>query len=116
MDNLSVCRGLTAHTDILLGVLVMTKGELVTRIATEAKVTKKAAESMLKAFVLTIHEALTHKDGTIRVSDLGTFRILQRKARSGVNPQTQKKIKIPAMNVPRFSPSKALRAVVKAAK
>lgn len=94
----------------------MTKAELVTYIATEANVTKKVAETVLKAAVKAIHESLSQKDGTIRISDVGTFRVSQRKARSGVNPQTQKKMKIAAMNVPRFSPSKALRDVVKAAK
>jgi DNA-binding protein HU-beta len=94
----------------------MTKDELVTRIAAETNVTKKVAAALLEAFVKAIHGTLSQKDGTIRISDLGTFRVIQRKARTGVNPQTQKKIKIPAMNVPRFSPSKALRDAVKAAK
>jgi DNA-binding protein HU-beta len=96
--------------------MVMTKNELVTFIAGEAQVTKKAAAAALGTLVKTIQEALGQKDGSIRIPDLGTFRVTHRKARSGVNPQTQKKITILAMNVPRFSPSKALRDVVKAAK
>lgn len=94
----------------------MTKAELITHIATETNVTKKVAAAVLEAFVKAIQESLKQKDGTIRISDLGTFKVIQRKARTGVNPQTQKKIKIPAMNVPRFSPSKALKDAVKAAK
>jgi nucleoid DNA-binding protein len=96
--------------------MVMTKNELVTFIAGEAQVTKKAAAAALGTLVKTIQEALAQRDGSIRIPDLGTFRVSHRKARSGVNPQTQKKIKIPAMNVPRFIPSKALRDVVKGAK
>jgi DNA-binding protein HU-beta len=91
----------------------MTKDELVSHIAEETNVTKKVAAELLRSFVQTIHESLSRKDGTIRISDLGTFRVVQRKARAGVNPQTRKKIKIPAMNLPRFSPSKALRDAVK---
>ncbi|MEJ2719135.1 MAG: HU family DNA-binding protein, partial [Deltaproteobacteria bacterium] len=38
------------------------------------------------------------------------------KARTGVNPQTRQKIKIPATKVPRFSASRALKESVKKAK
>ena len=94
----------------------MTKAELVGRIAEEAGVTKKAAAAALQAVVGAVQDSLKKKDGTIRITDLGTFKVSQRKARSGVNPQTQKKIKIPATKVPRFSASKALKEIVKKAR
>ena len=94
----------------------MTKADLVSKIAEEAGITKKAAGLALDAFVGAVHDALKKKEGAIRISDLGTFRVLRRKARSGVNPQTQKKMKIPAMKVPRFTPSKALRETAKKSK
>lgn len=94
----------------------MTKSELVTRMAEEANITKKAAAAALDAFVGAIHESLKQKDGKIRVPDLGTFRVAKRKARAGVNPRTQKKIKIPAMIVPRFSAAAALKTSVAKAK
>ncbi len=94
----------------------MTKAELVSRIAQDANIPKKAANSALAAFVAAIHDSLKKKDGKIRVADLGTFRILKRKPRKGVNPQTKKKIKIPATTVPRFTASKALKESVKKAK
>ena len=86
----------------------MTKSELVGRIAEEAGITKKAAEAALGAFIGAVQDALKEKDGAVRISNLGTFRVSHRKARAGVNPQNKKKIKIPAMNVPRFTPSKTL--------
>lgn len=46
----------------------------------------------------------------------GTFVVARGKARTGVNPQTRKKIKIPAVNVPRFRASRALKQAVKKAK
>ena len=94
----------------------MTKSDLVSHIAKEAGITKKAAAAALDAFVGAVHASLKKKTGSIRVSGLGTFKVSQRKARAGVNPQTRKKIKIAATKVPRFSASKALRETVKKAK
>jgi DNA-binding protein HU-beta len=94
----------------------MTMSELVGKISTEAGITKKAAASALKAIVGAVQDSLKKKDGTIRISDLGTFRVSQRKARAGVNPQTRAKIKIPAMKVPAFRAAKALKDVAKKAK
>jgi DNA-binding protein HU-beta len=94
----------------------MTKAELVDRIADEAAITKKAASAALDAVVQAVHDSLAKKEGKIRIADLGTFKVVKRKARTGVNPQTRKKIKIPAMKVPRFTPSLALRESVKKAK
>ncbi|MBM4327365.1 MAG: HU family DNA-binding protein [Deltaproteobacteria bacterium] len=94
----------------------MTKSELVTRIAEKAGITKKAAAGSLDALVAAIHDALKKKEGRIRVADLGTFKVVKKKARTGVNPQTRQKIKIAATKVPRFSPSRALKEAVKKAK
>jgi DNA-binding protein HU-beta len=94
----------------------MTKAELVSRIAKEADITKKAATSALNAVVGAVHDSLKKKNGKIRISDLGTFKVVKKKARTGVNPQTKQKIKIPATKVPRFSSSRALKDIVKKAK
>ncbi len=90
----------------------MTKDELVGWMAKEAGITKKAAVEALNAFVKAIHISLKKKGGKIRVAELGTFVVVHRKAREGVNPQTKKKIKIPAGNVPRFRASKSLKEAV----
>jgi DNA-binding protein HU-beta len=90
----------------------MTKTELVKHLSEQAQITRKAATAALNAFVGAIHDSLKKKDGKIRVTDLGTFVASKRKARSGVNPQTLKKIKIPAATVPRFRASTALKDAV----
>jgi len=95
---------------------MMTKDELVNWMAKEASITKKAAAAALTAFVKAIHDSLKKKTGKIRVADLGTFLVVHRKARNGVNPQTKKKIKIAAVNVPRFRASKSLKQAVGKAK
>lgn len=94
----------------------MTKAEILSKMAEEAGITKKSAGAALKALVGAIHESLKKKDGKIRIADLGTFRVVKTKARTGVNPRTRDKIKIPAQKVARFSPSAALRTSVKKAK
>ena len=86
----------------------MTKAELISSVASRSKVTKKVAESVLKSFTETIHESV-QRNGHIRVSHLGTFLVVEKKARTGVNPRTKAKIQIPATKSTRFRPAKALR-------
>ena len=90
----------------------MTKTDLVARIAEEAGISKKAAGSALDSVVEAIHDALKKRD-KIRIADLGSFGVVNRQARKGVNPRTGDPIEIPAGTVPRFSPSKALREAIK---
>jgi DNA-binding protein HU-beta len=94
----------------------MTKVELTAHIAEEAGVSKKAAAKILDVFVGAIHDALRGKTKKMRVANLGTFRVIEMKARNGVNPRTLKKMTIPAMALPRFTPSKALEEAVKKTK
>jgi DNA-binding protein HU-beta len=94
----------------------MTKAELVNRIAEHAGISKKAGALVLNSVVGAVLEALKKKEGKIRISELGTFKVIKRKARAGVNPQTRQKIKIPASKAPRFTASRALKQIVKKAK
>lgn len=89
----------------------MNKAELVSRIAEELNVTKKVAEAVIKSITNAIHQALTER-GDIRIDGLGTFRVAERKARTGVNPRTGAKMEIPASKVPAFRAAKALKDVV----
>lgn len=59
----------------------------------------------------TITKALKKKD-TVTLIGFGTFKVAQRKARKGRNPQTGAEIKIKAKKVPRFVPGKALKDAV----
>ena len=90
----------------------MTKAELVAQIAKESGITKTKAGTALKSLIEAIGQVLK-KDGQIRVSSLGTFRVRKRKARTGVNPRTGAKIKIPATKAPAFRAGKALKEAVK---
>ncbi len=90
----------------------MTKVELVAQIAQESGITKQKAKAALKSLIEAIGQVLK-KDGEIRVNSLGTFRVRKRKARTGVNPRTGAKIKIPATKAPAFRAAKALKDAVK---
>ena len=89
----------------------MNKAELIAKIAEESKLTKKAAETALDAFVKSVQGAL--KDGEkVQLVGFGTFEVRQRAARKGRNPQTKAEIKIPASKAPVFKAGKALKELV----
>lgn len=93
----------------------MTKAELVTAIAEKTELTKKDSEKALAAVIDSITEALKKGDKVALVG-FGTFEVRARAAREGINPQTKKKIKIPATKVPTFKAGKALKETVASAK
>lgn len=59
-----------------------------------------------------IVEALGKGD-TVSLIGFGTFKVVERKARKGRNPQTGEEIYIAASRVPKFVAGKALKEVVK---
>ncbi len=89
----------------------MNKAELIAKIAEESKLTKKAAETALDAFVTSVEEALK-KGEKVQLVGFGTFEVRQRAARKGRNPQTKAEIKIPASKAPVFKAGKALKELV----
>ena len=90
----------------------MTKAELVEKMAKDAKISKAAANKALNSFADSVKKALKKKNGKITLVGFGTFSKVRRKARTGINPQTGKKIKIKARNVVKFKPGKALKDAV----
>lgn len=89
----------------------MTKEELVTKVAQDAKIKKTEAEKALKSILNSIQGALKKGD-KVSLVGFGTFSVAKRAARNGRNPATGKPIKIPAANVPKFKPGKKLREAV----
>lgn len=89
----------------------MNKAELIAKIAEESKLTKKAAETALDAFVSSVEAALKAGE-KVQLVGFGTFDVRQRAARKGRNPQTKAEIKIPASKAPVFKSGKALKELV----
>jgi len=90
----------------------MNTTELVSSVAENANVTNKEAAAVVKSITRAIHDSLK-KHGKIGIAGLGTFRVLELKARNGVNPRTLGKMTIPAMKSPRFRAAKALKEAAK---
>ena len=90
----------------------MTKTELVARMAKDAKITKKAAETALNCFTASVRDALK-KGKRVSLVGFGTFSVGRRAARNGRNPQTGEAIKIKATRLPKFRAGKTLKAAVR---
>ena len=89
----------------------MNKKELIAVIAEEAALTKKDAEAFVIAFTAAVGAELK-KGGKIQLTGFGTFEVLKRNARTGINPQTGKKIKIKASKAPHFRAGAELKREV----
>ena len=89
----------------------MNKAELIAKISEESKLTKKAAETALDAFVTSVEEALKNGE-KVQLVGFGTFEVRETAARKGRNPQTKAEIKIPASKAPVFKAGKALKELV----
>ena len=91
----------------------MTKAELVESIRGKAAFTTKAqAEKALDATIAALSAALGGGE-SITLTGFGSFKLVKRAARKGRNPRTGQEIKIPASNVVKFTPGKALKSKVK---
>jgi len=90
----------------------MNKTDLIDEVAKTAK-SRKDAQAAVEALLTNITTALKQGEPVTLVG-FGTFKVQERKARSGRNPQTGKVITITAKKVPRFVPGKALKEAVNA--
>jgi DNA-binding protein HU-beta len=93
----------------------MNKADLIDAIAKKAEMTKKDAGKALDAIIESVSGALARGEKVTLVG-FGTFDVRERKARTGVNPRTKAKIKIPASKAPVFKAGKELKGKVAASK
>ena len=88
------------------------KDSLVDAISVKLDLSKKAVEGVIE----TLEEIITdeiRKGNKVTLTGFGTFKVSNRAAREGINPQTKAKIQIPAMTVPKFTAGKSLKEAVK---
>lgn len=90
----------------------MNKAQLIEKLATDAKVSKTQAETILDCTLENIKKAVKKGDD-VKLVGFGTFTKAKRKARTGRNPQTGKAIKIPAAWAPKFRAGAEFKALVK---
>lgn len=90
----------------------MNKAKLVENMAKITKMPKSACKECLEAFITAVGTALKQGKPVV-LTGFGTFSVMRRKARVGVNPATGKKMQIPSKKVPKFKPGKALKGMIK---
>ena len=79
----------------------MNKMDLVAAVAAEAGLTKVQAQKAVEATVNAIAGALKNGE-KVQLVGFGTFSVVEKAAREGVNPATGAKIQIPAKKVAKF--------------
>jgi DNA-binding protein HU-beta len=89
----------------------MNKGELIDKIAKDAKVSKVQATNALNSAIDGVVLSLK-KGGKVTLVGFGTFSVSSRKARIGRNPQTGAPLKTSAKKVTKFVAGAELRKAV----
>ncbi len=90
----------------------MNKSAVVDAVASKAGMSKKDVEMCLEGVLDVITNALQNGD-SVAFTGFGTFSVSHRAARDGINPATREKIKIPAVDVPKFKAGKGLKDAVR---
>jgi DNA-binding protein HU-beta len=85
----------------------MNKADLINEVSKVVS-KKKEAQAAVDCIFSTIGEALKRED-VVSLAGFGSFKVSNRKARKGRNPQTGEEIEIAARKVPKFVPGKALK-------
>jgi DNA-binding protein HU-beta len=83
------------------------KQDLISRVAQQAGVTNKQAETVVNAFIDTVSESLG-KGEEVRLTGFGTFKVVERAPRKGRHPRTGQEMEIPAGRRPTFTPGSRL--------
>jgi DNA-binding protein HU-beta len=89
----------------------MTKAELQTALAAAAQTDKKTAGVFLDTLSALAYKE-TKKNGEFVLPGFGKLVKQKRKARTGFNPKTQQKIRIPAKTVVKFRVAKVAKDTV----
>ncbi len=91
----------------------MNKAELVAAVQKSLgdEATKSCAEKAVEAVIEGIKTGIK-KDKAVQLMGFGTFSIVKRAARLGINPQTREKIKIKASKAVKFKAGSGLKAIV----
>jgi DNA-binding protein HU-beta len=79
----------------------MNKAELISAIAEQSGLSKVNSKKALDAFMSSVTKSLKEGD-RISLVGFGTFLVVERQARTGINPTTKKAIQIPAKKVVKF--------------
>ena len=79
----------------------MNKTELIAKVAETAGLSKVDAKKAVEATLSAIATAVKDED-KVALIGFGTFSVVEKSARIGLNPRTKEKIEIPARKVVKF--------------
>ena len=89
----------------------MNKQDLVDLMASQADISRAAAETALNTFVDAVTKTLA-EGGKVAIVNFGSFETSKRKARTGRNPRTGVEMAIPAAVIAKFKAGKRLKDAV----
>ena len=90
----------------------MNKSDLISAVAKNIGITKKAAEGFLNSTIEAVKAELK-KGGSVQLIGFGSFKVGKRSARKVRNPKTGKEMNIPAKKYPKFAAGKSFKETVK---
>lgn len=85
----------------------MNKAELINAMASESGLSKADSKRALDAFISSVGKAMQNGE-KVSLIGFGSFTVLEREERTGINPSTQKPMVIPAKKVVKFKPGSEL--------
>ena len=89
----------------------MTKSEIINIVAEGTGLTKVETAAVVDGFLATISYSLATGDN-VTLRGFGSFKIVERSGRNGINPKTGKEMNVPPHKAPVFKSSKELRRSV----
>lgn len=90
----------------------MNKDQLISAVAVEADDTKKTTLKIVNALLDVVSDQLKNGE-EVKLIGFGTFSTSKRAARKGINPSTGESLDIPETVVPKFTPGRSLKDIVK---
>ena len=89
----------------------LTKKDIVKSIYMQIGFSKQISENLIDEFLSNIISSLI-TEGTLKISNFGTFSIRKKKERIGRNPKTKEEKIISSRNVVLFKPSKDFKILI----
>ncbi len=89
----------------------MNRNELIEKVAEDCGLSKKDVDKVLDKMIETIYKTVKGGD-KVAIGGLGTFVVVDKKARTARNPKTGESIQVPAKKAPKFKPGKEFKEIV----
>ncbi|WP_080903619.1 HU family DNA-binding protein [Parabacteroides sp. Marseille-P3160] len=90
----------------------MNKTEFINAVAEKSGLSKVDTKKAVEAFIQTVSTEVK-KGGKVAILGFGSFSIVEKSARKGVNPKTKQPIEIPARKAVKFKAGAELAELVK---